>query len=174
MNRIISFLITLFAMFVFTSCVQDGISVSGLKKSELKKGYGYIVTRIKSNYKKEWQYVYYNRVDKSAFQKFIESDSARFIYKGDSSLQIASAPAGEYYWSGYYLFSKGTSMDKSKRFVVYPNKINYVGDINIEVLPRRYIFRMDIVNNSFKAKEELAQKAPKLFRNYTFVTTIKE
>lgn len=151
-----------------TSCATNGSVIEKNSNLTLKPNYGFIAVRQNSNTKKYKQFLYYNRVDKSSVDNFF-SNQMRFLYDGSSELKLEAVPAGNYYWSSFYLSGgKGTTFRKEKSFKVLPNKINYVGDVETTVFARRNRFNIVVKNNSVQARKEISKKSPKLISKYPF------
>ncbi len=147
----------------------------------LKKSEGFVAVRLVPN-TDYWQYLYFKnslKSDVATFFSFTPVSQTRFSYRGDRSIILKALPVGRYYWKSYHTSGGGELQllhRKKIAFVIRPNKVTYVGDINIVTKSEQKLWKSSsyvtfpVKNRALAAKKEINTKYPSLLRKYKFVT----
>ena len=140
----------------------------------LKEDQGLLVVRITSNTNMRLSYQEFS--PETSFgarftENMIGSKGALSVMPGEK-VWVLPVDAGEYMWSKVEMGNQFANLHTSNRFRVFPNTITYIGDINIQVVDRR--FRVRAVDREYEMREYIRNHYPAYSKSMKFEKVMSE
>ena len=102
----------------------------------------------------------------------LTTSSAIFDIKPDDNFWVISIPEGEYTWRGIYVDTKHSEFRNEMDFKIESGKLNYIGDMVINISSDIETYTMGVLDQTEFAKERIEKDFPNLYERYRFVKNL--